>query len=66
MSVLAILIIIVCGYASDRARIPIPLFPIGAVVTVIACYSVLVAYPNDIGVYIAMMIGNASSSAWFP
>ncbi|KAH9243848.1 hypothetical protein K456DRAFT_1744470 [Colletotrichum gloeosporioides 23] len=35
-------------------------------VITVACYSVLVAYPHDIGVYIAMIIGNAFSIAWFP
>ncbi|KAL4869443.1 hypothetical protein BDV12DRAFT_185144 [Aspergillus spectabilis] len=66
MSVLAIILIIVLGYTADRARVPLPLLPIGGTIIIIVCYSVLVVYPNDIGVYIAMMIGNACSSAWFP
>ncbi|KAL4878446.1 major facilitator superfamily domain-containing protein [Aspergillus karnatakaensis] len=66
MSVLAIILIIVLGWTADRARIPLPLLPIGGTIVIVACYSVLLAYPNDIGVYIAMMIGNACSSAWFP
>ncbi|OJJ00005.1 hypothetical protein ASPVEDRAFT_81589 [Aspergillus versicolor CBS 583.65] len=66
MSVLTIVFIIIGGFASSRARVPLPIFPITCTVIVIACYSVLVAYPNDIGVYIAMMIGNAASVTWFP
>jgi hypothetical protein len=66
MSVLTIILIIITGYVADRARVPLPLFPIGATIIIIICYSVLVVYPNDIGVYIAMMIGNACSSTWFP
>ncbi|CEL00784.1 hypothetical protein ASPCAL00380 [Aspergillus calidoustus] len=66
MSVLTIILIIVTGYVADRARVPLPLLPIGATIIIIICYSVLVVYPNDIGVYIAMMIGNACSSTWFP
>ncbi|KAL3474392.1 major facilitator superfamily domain-containing protein [Aspergillus californicus] len=65
MSVLTIIFIIIGGYAANKARVPLPLFPITCTVIIIACYAVLVAYP-DIGVYIAMMIGNAASVAWFP
>ncbi|KAH9888308.1 major facilitator superfamily domain-containing protein [Xylariomycetidae sp. FL2044] len=63
---LAIIAISVVGYGSNTARLPIPLFPIFCCVVVIACYSVLVVYPNDIGVYLAMIIGNAFGTAWFP
>ncbi|KAL4921862.1 major facilitator superfamily domain-containing protein [Aspergillus aurantiobrunneus] len=66
MSVLTIIFIIIGGYTSSLASIPLPLFPITCTVVIIACYSVLVAYPNDIGVYIAMMISNAVSVTWFP
>ncbi|KAL4908053.1 hypothetical protein BDW74DRAFT_115313 [Aspergillus multicolor] len=67
MSVLAIIFIILCGYGSDRyPQIPLPVFHIVCTAVIIACYSVLVAYPNDIGVYIAMMIGNAAAGAHVP
>ncbi|KAI0469650.1 major facilitator superfamily domain-containing protein [Xylariaceae sp. FL0804] len=63
---LTMVVICVVGYASSTARVPIPVFPIFCNVVVIASYSVLVAYPNDIGVYIAMTVGNAFGTAWFP
>ncbi|KAL4942262.1 hypothetical protein BDV06DRAFT_211994 [Aspergillus oleicola] len=66
MSALTIIFIIIGGYTSARATIPLPVFPITCTVVIIACYSILVAYPNDIGVYLAMMIGNAASVTWFP
>ncbi|KAF3806259.1 putative transporter [Colletotrichum gloeosporioides] len=66
MSVVTIALLLGSGWASNKARIPVPLFPISSCVITVACYSVLVAYPHDIGVYIAMIIGNAFSIAWFP
>lgn len=66
MSALTIILILIAGYTSDKARVPLPLFPISCCVIVIASYSVLVSYPSDIGVYIAMTIGNAFSITWFP
>jgi hypothetical protein len=54
MSVLTIIIILTAGYVSDRAKFPLPLFPITSTVIVIASYGILVAYPNDIAVYIGM------------
>uniref|UniRef100_A0A8H7NR40 Major facilitator superfamily (MFS) profile domain-containing protein n=1 Tax=Bionectria ochroleuca TaxID=29856 RepID=A0A8H7NR40_BIOOC len=65
-SFLAIILILVLGYASNTARIPIPIYPIGCTIVIIAMYSILVIYPNDIGVYIGMMIGIACGTAWFP
>ncbi|KAL4947486.1 major facilitator superfamily domain-containing protein [Aspergillus filifer] len=66
MSALTVIFIIIGGYTSPGATVPLSAFPITCTVVVIACYSVLVAYPNDIGVYLAMMIGNAASVTWFP
>ncbi|KAK2732143.1 major facilitator superfamily transporter [Colletotrichum kahawae] len=66
MSVVTIALLLGSGWASNKARIPVPLFPISSCVITVACYSVLVAYPHDVGVYIAMIIGNAFSIAWFP
>ncbi|TIC96946.1 putative tartrate transporter [Colletotrichum higginsianum] len=54
------------GTWSNKAKIPLPLFPIGCTVVIVAMYSILVVYPNDIGVYIGMMIGVACGTAWFP
>ncbi|VUC27958.1 unnamed protein product [Clonostachys rosea] len=65
-SFLAIILILVLGYASNTARIPLPIYPIGCTIVIIAMYSILVVYPNDIGVYIGMMIGIACGTAWFP
>ncbi|CAG9988296.1 unnamed protein product [Clonostachys byssicola] len=65
-SFLAIILILVLGYASNTAMIPIPIYPIGCTIVIIAMYSILVVYPNDIGVYIGMMIGIACGTAWFP
>lgn len=65
-SLLAIILILVLGYSSNSAKIPLPLYPIGCTVVIVAMYSILVVYPNDIGVYLGMMIGVACGTAWFP
>ncbi|KAJ3542784.1 hypothetical protein NM208_g395 [Fusarium decemcellulare] len=66
ISALSIAIILILGYSANSARYPLPLYPIGCTVVIVAMYSILVAYPNDIGVYIGMMIGIACGTAWFP
>ncbi|KAI1862761.1 uncharacterized protein JN550_009908 [Neoarthrinium moseri] len=66
MSALAIIIIVTCTWLAGKGSIPIPLFPVAFTVIIVACYGVMTAYPSDVGVYIAMMIGNAVSTAWFP
>ncbi|GJD04331.1 pantothenate transporter [Colletotrichum higginsianum] len=65
-SAVAIFLILSLGTWSNKAKIPLPLFPIGCTVVIVAMYSILVVYPNDIGVYIGMMIGVACGTAWFP
>ncbi|KAH7153649.1 major facilitator superfamily domain-containing protein [Dactylonectria macrodidyma] len=65
-SALAIILILILGYSSNTAKIPLPLYPIGCTVVIITMYSILVVYPNDIGVYLGMMIGIACGTAWFP
>lgn len=65
-SAMAIILILALGYLSNTARIPLPLYPIGCTVVIVAMYSILVVYPNDTGVYIGMMIGIACGTAWFP
>ena len=65
-SALAIILILVLGYSSNTAKIPLPLYPIGCTVVIIAMYSILVVYSNDMAVYLGMMIGVACGTAWFP
>lgn len=65
-SFVAIVLILSLGTWSNKAKIPVPLFPIGCTVVIVAMYSILVTYPNDIGVYLGMMIGIACGTAWFP
>lgn len=65
-SFLAIVLILGLGYWSNTAKIPLPLYPIGCTVVIVAMYSFLVVYPSDIAVYIGMMIGIACGTAWFP
>ncbi|GJC85396.1 hypothetical protein ColLi_08234 [Colletotrichum liriopes] len=65
-SALAIFLILWLGIWSNKAKIPLPLFPIGCTIVIVAMYSILVVYPNDIGVYLGMMIGVACGTAWFP
>ncbi|KAK6225635.1 hypothetical protein QIS74_01682 [Colletotrichum tabaci] len=65
-SAVAIFLILSLGTWSNKAKIPLPLFPIGCTVVIVAMYSILVVYPNDIGVYLGMMIGVACGTAWFP
>jgi hypothetical protein len=66
ISALSIIIILALGYSANTARFPLPLYPIGCTVVIVAVYSILVVYPNDIGVYVGMMIGIACGTAWFP
>jgi hypothetical protein len=65
-SALAIFLILSLGTWSNKAKIPAPLFPIGCTIVIVSMYSILVVYPNDIGVYLGMMIGVACGTAWFP
>ncbi|UPL03157.1 hypothetical protein LCI18_014091 [Fusarium solani-melongenae] len=63
ISALSIIIILVLGYSANTAKYPLPLYPIGCTVVIVAMYSILVVYPNDVGVYIGMMIGIACGTA---
>ncbi|UKZ91518.1 uncharacterized protein TrAFT101_006495 [Trichoderma asperellum] len=51
---------------ADNGCYPRPLYPLGCLLTIIACYAVLVAYPNNAGVYTATLIGNSCAAAWYP
>jgi MFS transporter, ACS family, DAL5 transporter family protein len=64
-SALAIFLILSLGTWSNKAKIPAPLFPVRCTIVIVSMYSILVVYPNDIGVYLGMMIGVACT-AWFP
>lgn len=66
ISFFSIFVIIVLGYLSSNSRIPVPIYPIGCTVIMIAMYSIMVVYPNDIAVYIGMLIGISCGTAWFP
>ncbi|GKT60946.1 pantothenate transporter [Colletotrichum tofieldiae] len=65
-SALAIFLVLSLGIWSNKAKIPVPLFPIGCTIVIVAMYSILVVYPDDIGVYLGMMIGVACGTAWDP
>ncbi|ETS75197.1 hypothetical protein PFICI_13681 [Pestalotiopsis fici W106-1] len=66
ITVLGLIVIGVTGVFADNGRFPRPLYPLTFLVIILACYSVMVAYPNNGGVYAATMIGNAVTAAWFP
>lgn len=60
---LGLIVIGVTGVFADNGRFPRPIYPLTFLVIILACYSVMVAYPNTGGVYAATMIGNAVTAA---
>ncbi|KAI4597141.1 hypothetical protein KJ359_004652 [Pestalotiopsis sp. 9143b] len=66
ITVLGLIVIGVTGVFADNGRFPRPVYPLAFLVVILACYSVMVAYPSTGGVYAATMIGNAVTAAWFP
>ncbi|KXH48010.1 hypothetical protein CSAL01_07532 [Colletotrichum salicis] len=66
ISLLSIFVIGVTGFFADKGIILRPLYPLGVFAVVIACYGVFVAYPSNGVVYTATLVGNASTSAFFP
>lgn len=64
ITVLGLAIIAVTGIFADNGRLPRPLYPLGFLAVILACYGVLVAYPSNGAVYAATMIGNAVTAAW--
>ncbi|OTA59293.1 putative pantothenate transporter [Hypoxylon sp. EC38] len=66
ITILGLIVIGVTGVFADNGRLPRPLYPLTFLTIILACYGVLVAYPNNGAVYAATMIGNAVTSAWFP
>ncbi|ETI25369.1 hypothetical protein G647_02142 [Cladophialophora carrionii CBS 160.54] len=65
-SCLSISIIAVSGYFADSAWLPRPILPLGFLVTILACYSVLYTFPNNGGVYAATVIANSFAQSWYP
>ena len=51
---------------ADNGRLSRPAYPLSFLVVIMACYAVMVAYPNTGAVYAATLIGNAATTAWFP
>ncbi|KAI0841201.1 putative pantothenate transporter [Hypoxylon sp. FL0890] len=66
ITILGLIVIGVTGIFADNGRLPRPLYPLAFLTIILACYGVLVAYPNNGAVYTATMIGNAVTSAWYP
>lgn len=66
ISILAIIVIGLTGWLADKAIVPRPLFPLGVFAVILACYGVLIVFPSNTAVYIAILIGNAFTSAFFP
>ncbi|KAJ0306612.1 hypothetical protein COL516b_004405 [Colletotrichum fioriniae] len=64
-SVLAIILIAVSGYLTNSLAVPYPLVALVYLVSNLACYGVMVAYPNNGGVYAATLIAAGVSLAWF-
>lgn len=60
------MVIGVTGVFADNGRLPRPLYPLSFLTIILACYAVLVVYPNNGAVYAATMIGNAVTAAWYP
>ncbi|KAI1077057.1 putative pantothenate transporter [Whalleya microplaca] len=66
ITILGLVVIGVTGVFADNGRLPRPIYPLTFLAIILACYAVMVAYPNNGGVYAATMIGNAVTAAWFP
>ncbi|KAH8682296.1 major facilitator superfamily domain-containing protein [Xylariales sp. PMI_506] len=66
ITILGLLVIAITGTWADNGRLPRPLYPLSFCVIILACYAVLVVYPNYGGVYAATMIANALTAAWYP
>ncbi|CAJ2512725.1 Uu.00g008440.m01.CDS01 [Anthostomella pinea] len=66
ITILGLITIGVSGIFADNGRLPRPLYPMAFLTIILACYAVLVVYPNTGGVFAATMIGNAVAAAWYP
>ncbi|KIX99639.1 uncharacterized protein Z520_04273 [Fonsecaea multimorphosa CBS 102226] len=65
-SFLSIMIIAISGYFADSAWLPRPIIPIGFLVSILACYSVLYTFPSNGGVYAATVLANSFAQSWYP
>ncbi|KIW93731.1 uncharacterized protein Z519_05046 [Cladophialophora bantiana CBS 173.52] len=65
-SFLSIMIIAISGYFADSAWLPRPIIPLGFLVSILACYSVLYTFPNNGGVYAATVLANSFAQSWYP
>jgi nitrate/nitrite transporter NarK len=65
-SVLSITIIAISGYFADSAWLPRPIIPLGFLISILACYSVLYTFPSNGGVYAATVIANSLAQSWYP
>lgn len=63
ITILGLIVIGVTGVFADNGRLPRPVYPLTFLIIILACYSVMVVYPNTAGVYAATMIGNAVTAA---
>ncbi|KAL2669757.1 hypothetical protein Neosp_015202 [[Neocosmospora] mangrovei] len=64
-SVLAIILIAFSGYLTNSLAVPYPAVALAYLISNLACYGVMVAYPNNGGVYAATLIAAGVSLAWF-
>lgn len=64
-ALLSVVVIVFFGVVVDNGRIPQPAIPLGFMIVIMACYSVLYTFPNSGGVYAATVIAGALSTAWY-
>ncbi|VUC36359.1 unnamed protein product [Clonostachys rosea] len=64
-SVMAIVLIGISAYLTNWKGVPYPLIALVYLIATLACYAVMVTYPNLGGVYAATTIAAAASLAWF-
>ena len=64
ISIFSILVIGITGAFADNGKLPRPFYPLSFLCTILICYGVLYAFPNNGGVYAATLIGNGVTSAW--
>ncbi|KAF3392953.1 hypothetical protein DPV78_009934 [Talaromyces pinophilus] len=64
-AVLSVIITIIFGIVADTGRIPQPAIPLGFMIVILSCYSVLYTFPSSGGVYAATVIAGGFSTAWY-
>jgi hypothetical protein len=63
-AIFACILTIIFGIFANTGRIPQPSIPLGFMIVILACYSVLYTFPNTGGEYAATMIAGGFSTAW--